>query len=296
VDSFFSNSTVCRNVSGICDVPENCTGTNATCPVDGFKNSSVTCRPSAGVCDVPDQCTGSNATCPSDAFLSSSTVCRKQDVTCDTNETCTGTTACCPLSDVDKSPRTYVVIGQNSIFYSDSRLPDGSAEDSLDIPIPDCANYVIFNSTGFLNYTTSAPYQFTPQGNTIAGLAFPLAIAVYSTDQGISGYNGPRIAQLGVFVGNVQTTPGPATLDFTSTNPGTQFPILNPLLQQVFYIGNGYSANYSTTTGLPTTTRTIPTIYNIPPGATTLRLGIAISPGYYATLSGFYSTTVQFQT
>jgi hypothetical protein len=187
------------------------------------------------------------------------------------------------------------VLGENSIFYTDARLPDGSAEDGIEIPIPDCAHYVVFNSTGFLNYTTDTRYHFTPQGNNITGLSIPLTIATYGADQGISSYTGPRLAQLGVFVGpGPAAPPAPATLDFTAASPGTAFSSLAPLTDQVFYIGNGFPASYSATTGLPTTIGTTRFVYNIPPGATVLRLGVAMVAGYYTSLVGSYTTTVQF--
>src|SRR5207244_624584 len=72
---FRAVSSVCRSSAGVCDQPETCTGSAATCPGDVFLPTSTVCRSSAGACDVAENCTGS-ANCPADAKVASGTVCR----------------------------------------------------------------------------------------------------------------------------------------------------------------------------------------------------------------------------
>src|SRR6185436_8494025 len=85
-----NSGTVCRAASLACDVAEQCTGTDTTCPVDIFVSGGTTCRPSAGGCDVPEACGGSGPDCPSDGFVSFGTVCRGASGFCDLPEACGG--------------------------------------------------------------------------------------------------------------------------------------------------------------------------------------------------------------
>src|SRR5262249_56378685 len=66
-DAFKPSTTECRASAGICDVPENCTGTGATCPTNGFKAVTTTCRAAQNACDPVESCDGS-ASCPADVF------------------------------------------------------------------------------------------------------------------------------------------------------------------------------------------------------------------------------------
>ena len=61
--------TVCRPANGVCDLPEQCTGTSTQCPTDGFASSTTVCRASAGVCDVAENCPGNGPNCPANTFL-----------------------------------------------------------------------------------------------------------------------------------------------------------------------------------------------------------------------------------
>ncbi|EDV20167.1 uncharacterized protein TRIADDRAFT_32380, partial [Trichoplax adhaerens] len=47
---FKARSTLCRNVTNDCDLPEYCSGTSADCPVNVVKQSSLTCGNGAGYC------------------------------------------------------------------------------------------------------------------------------------------------------------------------------------------------------------------------------------------------------
>lgn len=88
---------------------------------------------------------------------------------------------------------------------------------------------------------------------------------------GISGLIAPGAGYLvGVFLApGGPSGPTPASLDFT-TGDGTAFTSLSPLLDQVFFIGDGRTGDGSGTTQ----------VFNAPTGATQLYLGISDACGY----------------
>ncbi len=120
-----NGGTICRPTVGECDLPEACTGTNATCPIDARKsagtvctedgtpctadacdgttntchhpagNAGATCRPAAGACDLSERCTGTDPACPGD--LKSTAICRVAADDCDATERCDGATDDCPV-------------------------------------------------------------------------------------------------------------------------------------------------------------------------------------------------------
>jgi cysteine-rich repeat protein len=92
--SFRSAGETCRAAAGVCDLPDSCTGSSGTCPVDA--KSSSACRPSAGDCDLAESCDGVADTCPADAKQPSTHVCRLAAGTCDLDDTCDGSTDDCP--------------------------------------------------------------------------------------------------------------------------------------------------------------------------------------------------------
>ena len=60
---------------------------------------------------------------------------------------------------------------------------------------------------------------------------------------GISGYRGTQGALVGVFLNNtIPNGAAPATLDFSVGGLGVDFLSLSPLLNQIFYIGNGVTS------------------------------------------------------
>jgi hypothetical protein len=87
----------------------------------------------------------------------------------------------------------------------------------------------------------------------------------------ISGIVAPYAGYLvGVFIGpGGPTGPAPASLDFT-TGPGTGFASLSPLLDQVFFIGEGLTGDGNGGTQ----------VFYVPSGATELYLGISDAGGY----------------
>lgn len=88
----------------------------------------------------------------------------------------------------------------------------------------------------------------------------------------ISGIIAPNAGYLlGVFIGaGGPSGSAPASLDFTSGGIGTSFTSLSPLLDQVFFIGDGLTGHGSGSVQ----------IFNVPTGATQLYLGISDACGY----------------
>jgi hypothetical protein len=97
---------------------------------------------------------------------------------------------------------------------------------------------VLDPASGGVNFFNGfGPPFYGPAGNGLDGSDLqPL--------DGISGYKGPQGALAGVFLTDAipNSGPAPATLDFTPAGLGTDMPILNPVLGQVFYIGNGQTS------------------------------------------------------
>lgn len=85
---------------GLCDVPETCTGTSASCPSHVFESGVTVCRRAAGACDVAELCSGSGAKCPGNALAAPGTPCRAAAGECDVAEACTGSSSSCPANTV----------------------------------------------------------------------------------------------------------------------------------------------------------------------------------------------------
>jgi hypothetical protein len=59
------STEICRQMAGVCDAPEYCTGSNPNCPADLVDTRpNVLCRPSAGTCDPEEYCDGNSPICP----------------------------------------------------------------------------------------------------------------------------------------------------------------------------------------------------------------------------------------
>jgi hypothetical protein len=131
------SSTVCRPVNGVCDVAENCDGTNAACPTDKFDGTSTKCYSATGLCDQDTYCTGSSGACTHASliddrvmtcvcarvgpnyFKSSSTLCRAAVGVCDANDVSAGVAS---ARDRDRAARTQYCAG-NSATCNDAKLP-----------------------------------------------------------------------------------------------------------------------------------------------------------------------------
>jgi hypothetical protein len=96
--TFKAGGTECRGTAGVCDQPEQCTGSSGTCPADTFLPNTTVCRAtSAGeLCDAPEYCTGGGASCPADGVLPNGTTCRASQGDCDPAEACDGVSKLCP--------------------------------------------------------------------------------------------------------------------------------------------------------------------------------------------------------
>jgi uncharacterized protein (TIGR03437 family) len=109
----------------------------------------------------------------------------------------------------------------------------------------------------------------------------------------LSGITAPGAGYLtGVFVtADGPAGPAPAPLDFT-TGSGTAFTSLSPLIDQVFFIGDGLTGDNSGTLQ----------VFNVPQGAVSLYLGISDAcayngpPGCYGDNLGTYSVTYALST
>jgi hypothetical protein len=133
--------TLCRGAAGVCDLPENCDGTNVNCPAD-LKSTDV-CRPIAGVCDVEDSCDGAGDDCPDDGFEPTSVVCRAQDGVCDLAEHCTGDSAACPSDAVQ--PSTAVCRASSGVCDG-AEYCDGSTKSCPNDLFVDTDNDTVDNS------------------------------------------------------------------------------------------------------------------------------------------------------
>ena len=103
-DAVQPSGTTCRAaVDPICDNVEVCDGTSKACPTDTWQQNTVPCRPAAGLCDVTDNCTGSNGKCSTDLKLTGTT-CRSIKGMCDKPEVCDGVSNDCPAVDAKLGP------------------------------------------------------------------------------------------------------------------------------------------------------------------------------------------------
>lgn len=137
-------------------------------------------------------------------------------------------------------------------------------------------SYLTFAVTGTTNY--NGCQSTTPDGNPCGNFSTVTAGPYF----GISTYAGPINAVIGVFIG--PNTPGgtaPAGVDFSSAGAQAQATI-SPLLNQVFFIGDGLTG-----TGSGSVQQFI-----IPAGATRLYLGSSDGAGANYNNSGSFSVSV----
>jgi hypothetical protein len=97
----------------VCDIAENCDGTNKTCPGDAKEPATTECRASAGTCDIAENCNGSGNNCPSDVVRPPSFECRASGGICDIAENCDGTNPTCPANQV--RPDTFLCRGSAGV-------------------------------------------------------------------------------------------------------------------------------------------------------------------------------------
>jgi hypothetical protein len=155
-------------------------------------------------------------------------------------------------------------------------MPDGStascysgvcslAPDQSPTHVPDlflvAGDFLTFHVTGGTAQDPGYPLR-PPDGD--AGW---LTIHHAGADNGISAIFAPMSACLGVFLGDEQPdqSPAPPDLDF-GTIESRNFRSLSPVLKQVFFIGDGFVGDNTTSDG-------VQQIIEIPMGATRLYLG-----------------------
>ncbi len=95
-----NSGALCRATNGVCDTPENCNGTSATCPADGFLGTGTLCRADAGECDEAENCTGNDNDCPADGGSAPGTPCSTDDNVC-TDDECDGNGNCDHIDNTD---------------------------------------------------------------------------------------------------------------------------------------------------------------------------------------------------
>jgi hypothetical protein len=151
---------------------------------------------------------------------------------------------------------------------------------------------IAISLNGATSYTFSTTGTITLDGtdfNDADGNGTTVPSSSTTGYESISGISLPGAGALvGVFiVPGGPTGTAPSSLDFTATG-ATSFTSLSPLLDQVFFIGDGLTGDGTGTTQ---------TFY-VPVGATELYLGISDAPGYngtpgsYGDNSGTYNVTV----
>ncbi len=144
-----------------------------------------------------------------------------------------------------------------------------------------------FDVSGYVHYyngnATTADPGFGPDGGLPDGSSL-------SSLGGISGYEGPQGALVGIFLDDSVPsgwTGLPDTADFRTTGIGTSFTSLSPELGQVFFIGDGFTETGETQ------------IFAAPDDATRLFLGIPDgfsfvgAPGAYEDNDGSFQAEIK---
>ncbi len=164
-----------------------------------------------------------------------------------------------PPSGVDPAalgfPLTRVCIG-GCMGYLQERFPALFAVTA--------GEHLQFAASGGVDYYDGTADTAAPDG-------YPESSSGIDALAGISGYNGPRGALVGVFLtsANPASVSAPPALDFSSAGLGTGFTALAPVLGQVFFIGDGNGAGGTVQTFTP------------PAGATRLFVGTADAYGFF---------------
>ncbi len=128
-----------------------------------------------------------------------------------------------------------------------------------------------FTVNGKINYYGGAPEEgYPPDGD-------PATFANIEPFGGISGYQGPGGALVGVFLDDaIPNGAAPETLNFNPEGLGTDFERLQPQIGQVFFIGDG-----QTSAGKPQ-------VFVAPPNVTRLFVGL-IDGSFFSGPSTCYS-------
>ncbi len=174
----------------------------------------------------------------------------------------TSLTACAATLSVDAIDNIY------GAGHSTPPAPSGGSPGTLPpgVFFPASPGQVVtFTSVTGTATVTAAFGLVGPDGNT----SFGMNLSSYG---GISGIKTDVSSFLvGVFLGAAEPLdPAPALLDFTAAGLGTAFTSLSPLINQMFYIGDGLTG-----TGSGSQQQ-----FNVPSSATAFYLGFADASGY----------------
>ena len=143
-------------------------------------------------------------------------------------------------------------------------MPNGSQSDGDFAPQQSPVPVVTIPVTpgNDLQFTVAGSIGFAPDRSGTPPDGSAVAAHRSGAVNGISGYTGPQEALVGVFLGPTQPSlfSPPAAADF-STSASRDFTNLSPLLQQVFFIGDGRNGSG------------VVQRFRVPAGATRLYLG-----------------------
>jgi hypothetical protein len=153
--------------------------------------------------------------------------------------------------------------------YGGSGVAGGGSTTPPEVSVlGDAGQALTFSATGLLELTPGGePFGFHgPDGGPAA---FSMSV---SQAAGISGVNSPNVGYLaGVFLnGSEGATTGLSNSDFSPAGTGEDFASLSPVIDQVFFIGDGLTG-----TGVGLAQQ-----FFVPTGATILVLGIVDAGGY----------------
>ncbi len=173
----------------------------------------------------------------------------------------------------------------------DAGLPDSGGQAPVTITLPANPTVVTFTTvSGTISLNSQGGFN-NPDGDVTSG-SYGVSSSSTTAYGGLSGISAPDEGELvGAFVSNAGPSgTAPASLDFITT--GTNFTTLSPLLNQVFYIGDGKTGDQ---TGAIQQ-------FDVPAGATKLLLGIPDAEGYngtpgsYSDNSGDFTATLEVKT
>ncbi len=181
---------------------------------------------------------------------------------------------------------TVSVSGLANIYGSGFGSTPGGGVVSVEYLLPAGTSVVTFtNVTGSASFDTGTGAYYPADGGT--GWGARTEVTTLNSLSGIT-HTDRTVFLTGVFLDAATPTgSAPATLSYNISS--AQASVFSPLLQQVFFVGDGLDAVSGTQ------------IFNVPTGATRLYLGfadawngswVAGSPGYYADNGGTLSVTI----
>lgn len=185
----------------------------------------------------------------------------------------------CLLYGMQLSAQTYTIEGNTNPFLAGQPTGTMSKGDMAPSESPFLVPAPIRQGMVIRFTDVSGDVNFVPGGN---GPGPEGSFCVFSAnDLGISGYNMPASAFLGVFLpGSTNGGAAPPDLDFCASG-STDFEVLSPELYQTFFIGDGLRADGVTQQS-----------FIAPAGATELYLGNCDGFGWFNN-SGTYTFTIE---